>query len=402
MLYFYGFDVVNESFDGASENRSYMHAVVDTTVAELLDPATVALLNDHYKVDTTLKIARTHPVTLRPIIMGAESVHLWKKLVNALEYSSNPKPKRYLGYPDDHGKPLEMSLEMLRDVWTTIDGDDDVNAVARHKSLKVFKKLTKDHFEKTNFLRMRVYLAVQVMSNTMANAIEKLMASSPIQHALPPGSRDKQQFLPRWEKYGPLLEFVKHFNTFVDVCNGFAVDNATQKTSLYSTEDTFLPGELIAMLEFLAWVADWQRRIQTCVDIHPEKKTWAFLPWQCWEDLQRVVLGFVCTVLCYCGDAHPDYPHRVPNLRCHCQCISQDRVENHFSHIRNKYKNPYPHEAQHATGQAATMRVHNTKANSGRSPDDHTWKMHPNERVLKSVPGSSVPVAAKLRKPRNS
>eukprot|EP00041_Stephanoeca_diplocostata_P012477 m.209190 g.209190 ORF g.209190 m.209190 type:complete len:806 (-) comp18970_c0_seq8:363-2780(-) len=396
-LYGYGFEVVTESFDGASENRSYMHAVVNTTVATLLDPATVAMLEDYYKIDTSLKIAKRHPVTGRPVIMGAESVHVWKKLVNALEYSSLPGQQRFMGYPDDQGVPQDMSLFMLRQVWTTIDGDD---AGIKHKSLKVMKKLKKEHFDKTNFSRMRVNLAVQVMSKSMADAIEQLIESSPEQHAKLPQDRDRQQYLPRWQNYGPLLEFVKHFNTFVDVCNGKKHNKKDQKVSLYSTVDKVIPDELTAILKFLAWAAEWQRRVQACPAIHKERKTWAFLPWQCWEDLQRVVLGFLCTVLCYCGEPDPAYPHRITDLRCHCQCISQDRVENHFSHVRNQNAHPYAHEAQRSTCQAGSIRVRNLKGNSGHSPHDRIWKMHPKERALKLLRGSTVPVPAKLRKPR--
>ena len=62
---------------------------------------------------------------------------------------------------------------------------------------------TIDHWEKNSYLRMRVYLAVQVMSDTMRRMI--------ISHADHCGGTDK---------YKSILEIISNIDLLVNICNG--------------------------------------------------------------------------------------------------------------------------------------------------------------------------------------
>ena len=83
------------------------------------------------------------------LIIG-EMPHWIKKFVNAMEKSSAPKEKRDMTFRGE-----KISLHMIENVWRESLGG--ISALR-------LSKLTDEHFDKNAHSRMRVHLAVQVLS----------------------------------------------------------------------------------------------------------------------------------------------------------------------------------------------------------------------------------------------
>ena len=97
------------------------------------------------------KVAFKHPVHKDVLItIGGEMSHWMKKFANAMENSLNPKSKRDLQY--NGGK---INLKMIQLAWEA--SRTDINFLRTNK-------LNDNHFNKNAHSRMRVHLAVQVLS----------------------------------------------------------------------------------------------------------------------------------------------------------------------------------------------------------------------------------------------
>ena len=92
--------------------------------------------------------------------------HLIKKIVNRLACTSNSKNKASLKYK---GKPL--SLEMMKVVW--LWDNDGFSAIRK-------TVLTEDHFYKNAYSRMRVHLAVQLLSSSVFSLIDRYTKDSDV------------------------------------------------------------------------------------------------------------------------------------------------------------------------------------------------------------------------------
>ena len=89
--------------------------------------------------------------------LGGDMPHLIKKIVNCLERIGVLKTTNL------EWDNAMMSLKMLQDIWEQDSG--------RMGDIRT-NILTLDHFLKNSYSRMRVHLAVQVMSNSMACLIK--------------------------------------------------------------------------------------------------------------------------------------------------------------------------------------------------------------------------------------
>ena len=118
-----------------------------------------------------------------------EMPHWVKKFVNAMENSSLPKSKRNMEY-----RGSKINLGMIEKVWRGELGG--INLLRQ-------SKLTDEHFNKNAHSRMRVHLAVQVLSLSVLSMLQNYV-----------GTNNEHK-----KEYESLLLVVEKLNTLVDIWN---------------------------------------------------------------------------------------------------------------------------------------------------------------------------------------
>ena len=126
-------------------------------------------------------------------------------------------------------------------------------------SVRNVNKLTKDHFFKNNYSRMRVHLATQICSKNVVNMIDD--------YAEECGGK---------EKYEPLREVLLLLNSFIDIMNG------RKKVDCFSSPNDEKLDELLKLVSIFT---DWKNESLS------NKKE--FIPMQSYEDLCWIVFAKV-------------------------------------------------------------------------------------------------------------
>ena len=117
------------------------------------------------------------------MFIGGEIPHLVKKIVNRLEQSYIKKNKIALEF-----RGQTLSLNMIKEAWLW----DDKGFGTIRKT-----KLTEDHFCKNAYSRICVHLGVQVVSESVAELIERYTYANNVQ---------MDTDVSMVEKYAPLKE----------------------------------------------------------------------------------------------------------------------------------------------------------------------------------------------------
>jgi len=258
--------------------------------------------------------------------------HMIKRAVNALEYSApGNKTKRDLTKFDDDNSPRPLNLAMTKDAWESTQ--------APGVSTLRTSRLTIAHFEKDCFSRMRVYLAMQVVSGSVVAMLKEYTASDEPRRAL----------------YAPLIELCEKFDRIVDIWNSCSQKNAPIINS--PVHDL-----LFEALDILEWFSLWRDDLS----VRGEDLDSKFFPHEWWEDLNGLVLGLVCTCRFY---LLPDNSRALVQRRG-----DQDPCEHHFAHLRAKggsSSSVTAYRARGSTGVAADMRIiSGGGSNSSRGPID--------------------------------
>ena len=157
----YGFIIDTISGDGASENRLTWKTLATISAREILGKHWSEEELEGLPLDFKIGFQHPHPMYKDKvtIIIGGEMPHWVKKFRNAFENESRELTFR--------GKP--MNLNQLYEMWKA-SGDADVVGGA---SVRLYK-FTHDHFKLNAYLKMRVFLAVQIPSQTMITMIKGL------------------------------------------------------------------------------------------------------------------------------------------------------------------------------------------------------------------------------------
>ena len=246
-----GIVLVHLGFDGATENRTAVLSLATETVEDLIkDGFLPHEWTDDPMIDKDLKLAYYHPCFPKSdrvlIWLGSDMPHAIKKVVNALEWSSDNRNRRKLRF---RGYPLH--LMMLYDLWMESKRDGNLTVT----------KLTDDHFFKNASSRMRVYLAVQV---TSASSVALIDAYS--------------QQLNMEKEYSSLRLLFVHLNRFVDIMNARSYK---KMSPIDSPEHPYL-NELLDLSKILF---EWKQEAKD--DEH------SFLPISTYQDLQWCIFGTI-------------------------------------------------------------------------------------------------------------
>jgi len=285
-LWMFGFDVVLTVADGAIENMNYEKAAAVLRASDFGLATAGDVAND-------ISIAWRHPVTEEPIFVAADVVHVLKSDCNALEKSGEGPNTTRLFTRTVEGTVYTATLEELELVWRassmqrTEEGSITVGAL---------RLLTKEHFRKTPWTRMRVNLAAQVLSSKMAAAV-----------------RPRNPFL---------ANYCQMNNDLLDLFNqrrgkgGVVIPNVASPT-----DET-----LAELLRILKWHREWRAEVYAREEgVVPEY----YLHEKTHFNLSIAIMGFVGMCKYYLASGRVGEGKSVPTKRC-----LQDLLEHHFRNVR--------------------------------------------------------------------
>lgn len=321
-----GFNVYAVSLDGATENEACARQLCTLSLRDLLDADALTWLG-LADADLDFKIAWPHPLEGWPIFFVADMGHVIKRIVNALETSSNPKSKRNLRYvvdaPDaeEKGSPrtVSMSLDMLHKVYDASEVSDRNSAVGGPLALCISRKLSIAHFRKDAHSRMRVPLAVQVLSNTMLSLVDAFCV------------READANITR--EFTGMRELIKRVNRLVDICNcrgeipNPAGAEPVPPALAINSRDHPILQELASIKRFFT---DWGKAVDSCPDSEfptQQARENAKLASATHKGVQRLILGIIGTAMCHLPENHSHYALNPRRLQ-------SDACEHEFSCVR--------------------------------------------------------------------
>jgi hypothetical protein len=170
-LALYGFIVVTEGKDGASENRSETKNRSTLTLRHLCAEKLMIREEDgsdsnHYtehELPWDLPLAHPHPSVKDVIIVqSGDAPHTIKKMRNSIELSGKEDSNRNL-----HLNGLPIQLRMAKDVWERCP---DATA-GTSSQIMLYPKLSREVFDLTAKTRMRTGLAARAQGASVAKMI---------------------------------------------------------------------------------------------------------------------------------------------------------------------------------------------------------------------------------------
>jgi hypothetical protein len=255
----YGLGVCLLVGDGAEENVSFFKSICTVPISRYI-PEELQKKYATIPYEELLFVA-LHPVTDEPIFVIEDMPHLMKRIVKGMERLSNPYTKRPFCWGD-----CPINLNMIWQVWESQGG--------RLLHLKE-SKLTMAHFVKDANSRMRVYLAVQVLSGTSAQMIEEAIKDDEIDLPL------------EGKKYKHLIELARCVDRLVDIGNGRSTTEKKEYVAHFKRETSKEIQE--ELLQIADWFAQWSKDVENDAELDENN----FLADKTWEGLQWMMLGCV-------------------------------------------------------------------------------------------------------------
>ena len=233
-LYAAGLSVCFLVGDGASENALLFASLSQTKISHFLP------VNIQQRFRNCLKagifdepVAMKNPCSGEYVFIAEDMPHVIKRIVNAMEMSTIDPKTRNLWFGDN-----PINLGAIRDIWLATEGSD--------YGLKT-TKLSRRHFSKTSYSRMTVHLATQVLSESVANLMEKAIEDPEMDLSM------------EGRKYQRLIELIRHCNKLVDICNGRKFKNNPHSGAF--TRLNAVPMRE-SLLEILEWFDSWKLSIK--------------------------------------------------------------------------------------------------------------------------------------------
>jgi hypothetical protein len=350
--------------DGASDNRGLgsilreeldegMQPVGSHTARDFL-PCEIAAELEESGIDVDQVVAVTHwSDPSLPVFWIPDPPHTWKRFSNAMDDSDpfNTTSKRDLRRPVDRTKEgqgwvLEpVQLQMLRAAKA-----ERYNGVG----FDPYQRITSQLWNKNNFARMRVWLAVRGFG---AQAFELLKASE-----------DDHVKSMR----GSYMELCRIMNGMVDVQNGRRGKcNYLSEAQSLVVDGQFRCGPVTAenkgvtlrpLQNAAQFFASWKRDLRRDeLGLDLQQQAAHFFPSESWADAQAGTIGLM-SVCYYLLDRHP-------RMSLFLRKFQSDVVEHHFSHLRGRrggsHRNPFPGAAT-ADTQSASVHRQGTGGVKGR------------------------------------
>jgi hypothetical protein len=335
----YFMDTIAVTADGAGENSKVFKSFATDSIGDFLPEDLKASFPD---IDFEQKCLKVDPITKDYLLFLPDMPHLIKNMVTALEKSSKWTSKRDLKYGND-----PINLNAIFEMWKATGG-------LTHQQSHT--KLSTAHFYKDAYSRMRVYLAVQVLSQSVVNMLKQGVEDDTIK--VPLGKH----------RYGSLIQLAERVDRLVDICNGRS-KNSTEWAVFTPENGKAIQREL---LEILQWFSKWH-------SVHKERlgktnrktgKTFDtefnFFADETWRNLQALVLGNVFLIQYWVLDKGLSINPRTLNTDC---------LEHHFGNGRQITAGSH-HGLTVSMWQAADAKAsrlkqarHGLKGNNANAPD---------------------------------
>jgi len=258
-----GIGILSICGDGAPENVAYFEKTSTDPLSKWLCKETIELfekagLREYLEIVCT----SVDKVMGLPTWILEDMPHLIKRLVNAMDRSSDNKESRNLMYGLLR---FVFDLMTLRNVWWAMGGASNQLAET---------KLTPIHFEKSNWDKMRVGLAMQCLSDSVVKMLEKACSCPEILEV----TGHDAAF------YQPMIQLATHVNRLVDIVNG-RDPMSNDKANFTPETGREIQKELINILK---WFGEWKK----LNDMHNLGKE-AFIAPETWNGLKRMILGYI-------------------------------------------------------------------------------------------------------------
>jgi hypothetical protein len=186
--------------------------------------------------------------------------------------------------------------------------------------------LTWDHFELDSYKKMRVFLAVHVMSQSTINMVTEHCNQNPNEFRL--------------EDYKPMLEIFGAMDRLVDIMNAYHSDQLKKSGGKRGIEKINHPQHrhVIELLDTLRLFEEWR--------LECGRFTTRFVTWQTYQDLKWLVLGVACMAATYLKE---DKSIEMDTGRA-----GSDVMEHFFGATRGKNSNPDAMQADEVAGRHAS------------------------------------------------
>jgi hypothetical protein len=311
----YGLMVVFVAMDGAPENRAWTKWRATHSIEDLVE---LGLLPKEWLEDklinSKMKIAFRHEGYSDEhhvfVIIHPDMPHLIKKLVNALDASSDDESHRNLWF-DDH----PLSLGMLHQIWSMWkdQGPEGKMRVVRWSL---------DHFDRHSNNKMRTFLALQITSASGVELVDEMTKNTDLE-----------------ADYKSVRNFMSMWNTTIDVMNARKPD--------FSGIDSKKHKDIDHLLHCARETERWKQQNKQDDDLDLSN----FLPMTTYEDAQWMCLGTCVAAHLYCETG---VPFKIDLGRCGTDCC-----EYRFGNLKGNYSHRLTHASANQGSHIAD--VHNSK-----------------------------------------
>ena len=330
-LAYYGFIVDTIAGDGASENRATFKSLATITAREVLSKVWT---DDELKdLPLDFKIAFPHPHPLYRkrvmVIVGGEMPHWGKKFRNAFDNKT-----RNLVF-----RGMEMNLKMIHEMWKSTD-DYSITSSAHVR----LYKFTRDHFVLNAYLKMRVFLALQIPSQTTIKMIKDHCDTFGINVA----------------KYQPMIDLFNNVDRLVDIMNGKAFQGSKDKD--VQLIDCPKHSHITELFDVLRLFEEWKEESGGF--------TKKFITQQTYEDLVWMVFGVAAHAVLYLKDDKSRVMHQGRS--------GTDFLEHFFAKLRYINSNPTMQQSREAASKVSSdvgmesRAFERSRGNSGTAPSQTT------------------------------
>lgn len=305
ILWTFGFKVLYTCMDGAVCNRSFMHICVG---------------GNSYK---DYKFISTSPCTSLPVVFMMDVSHVLKKIRNnVIKSGISAKCTRLLTLPNDLTVQWQMFIDCYR--WD------------QQNSLQLHRKLSNEHLFPDSQLKMRNYLAEDVLDKEMLNLMKVYRNSL----------GEKGEIL------DGVIEFLESTSKLVSIFRDM-------RPVKVMTDEKFLTLQNVSK-----WFLQWEAHIYDNKSLSKKQMTKSLMSNQCHEDIQSCIQGFI--MLC------EKVLHISPGVYVTPGLINSDIIENIFNQQRSTYNgaNTNPNVLQYRKTINNIILGQNTisrKSNAGKS-----------------------------------
>ena len=328
----HGFNVRAIVSDSASCNQAFARCLTTIPAKQFISGDIVDGGEEKRSLDGDFLIAYPHYLTGEPIFLIDDPPHVLKRVGSAME---NKKLTWGMCATEDL-QPMSMAL--LKDVYQTISKFNGPF------TLRSAKKLSLDHFEGTNYSKMKVKRSAQVLSRTMAGLIREVTANPqkyPMQHSLAGVPPEKRAHF-----FARALELCEKMDRWFDICNSKDKKRKRGHDNTWINKDT-ASQYADELLDILRWIFEWK---DACTDVSGNVCWDCFLTQETFESFNYTCLSFASMLHYLCGKRGNSIKLRA---------INQDVVEKHFGHARafaGNTDNPVEKKLGHDVTTANMMR----------------------------------------------